>query len=650
MRDLSGNAKAFLEAGGYQLRRSAAGFIDMERSSESELSDSRQRVLVWDEAALKNADAGSKGREAGLLKSIEDSMGEAEDAEGFLLVQNKTGLSQNFMTEAKRLLGTSGGIRAPIEFFDSCYKVDDAEARRARTAIGNLLETADRQERVAQPFSLRTCINSDQAEPVKGDLVEYLETALIEPEQGPRLRIIEGHAGSGKTVALTALFRSAYREFIEAKKSRHDRRRPIVFLPEHLRGGKIGYVDDVIAAVTGSEVAGVVEPEQFKWLLMNGYAVWMFDGLDEFYSGSHEFFTFIEKALTAPGSKAQFIISTRDSLFQSSEGLRTCVERLSKKENIVEIYQLLPWNKNAWRSLAWLELEHGRDGGENSERVIAFVSALEKSRELAQLATLPFYCNLLLQQFKTDSTLPEDEFDALESMVNKIIDREQGKDIFRWQDYLDLDMLSKAIEEEAQKLGLPTTASTDARTVVAHLLDVEGRDILMDIVGSIAHTHRRTSIAGAAGEGLPVEDVRTLKYFGELPVNLDQDVLGRLRTAIVQFAFFTRGRELGTIDFTHEIVADFLAARYAISLLKRDLLEPEADAGQGSDKESLTCKRAVLNALGTAELQPNSLYFRYLAREIEREPEIAALVQSMHQVHKEDTGSAGAEQGTRAYG
>ena len=649
MRELSGIARAFLEAGGYRLRRSEPGFVDMERTDTSG-ADDRNRILVWDDSRFRTTEKLSENTEKEYLESIKERVGESSDAEGFLLVQKKSGLSQNFLTEAKRLLGSNGGIRAPVEFFDSCYKVDDAEARRARTAIGDLLVTADAQERVAQPFSLRGDVAADTAKPIKGDLVEHLETALIEPDQGSKLRIIEGHAGSGKTVALTALFRSAYREFIEAKKSRHDRRRPIVFLPEHLRGGKIGYVDDVITAVTSSEVAGVVKPEQFKWLLMNGYSLWMFDGLDEFYSGSNEFFSFIQEALTAPDSKAQFVISTRDSLFQSSEGLRNCVERLVEKGQNVEIYQLQPWDKNSWRSLAWLELEHGRDGGENSNRVIAFVSALEKSKELAQLATLPFYCSLLLQQYKTDKTLPADEFDALESMVNKIIDREQDKDIFRWQDYLDLDMLSKAIEEEAQKLGLPKTASSDARTVVAHLLDVEGRDILMDIVGSIAHSHRRTSAAGAAGKGLPVDDVRTLRCFGEFPVNLDEDVLRRLRTAVVQFAFFTRGKEPGTIDFTHQIVADFLAARYAISLLKRDLIERDKAGETQSGEENLNNKQAVLNALGTADLQPDSLYFRYLAREIEREPDIAALVQSMHHVQRQDLDAAEALSAGRAVG
>ncbi len=631
MRNLLGKAQAFLEAGGYRLRRSDPGYVDMEREDAADLPSGRRRVLVWDEGALRSTDESSPDKETKILETIKQRMGEAPGAEGFLLIEKKSGLSQRFVSDAKQHLGAEGGIRAPIEFFDACYKVDDAEARRARTAIGDLLVKGDTQDRIAQPFSLRDTVDPKDARPVKGDLVEYLETALIEPEQGPKLRIIEGHAGSGKTVALTALFRSAYREFIEAKKSRHERRRPIVFLPEHLRGGKIGYVDDVIEAVTGSEVAGVVSPEQFKWLLTNGYSIWMFDGLDEFYSGSQEFFTFIEDALTTPGSKAQFVISTRDSLFQSSEGLRNCVERLAAKGQSAEIYQLQPWDKNSWRSLAWLELEHGRDGGENSERVLAFVSALEKSKELAQLASLPFYCSLLLQRYKSDSTLPEDEFDALESMVNKIIDREQGKDIFRWQDYLDIDVLSKAIEDEAKKLGLPNTASSDARAVVAHLLDVEGREILIDIIGSIAHSHRRTSATGGLGEGLPVDDVRGLKYFGEMPVNLDPDVLKRLRMAVVQFAFFTRGREPGTIDFTHEIVADFLAARYAISLLKRDLIETNNDGDAAAEKRNESFKHAVLNALGTADLQPDSLYFRYLAREIEREPKIAELVQAMHQ-------------------
>jgi hypothetical protein len=454
------------------------------------------------------------------------------------------------------------------------------------------------------------------------DLVEHLERAIAGDGQAPKLRIIEGSAGSGKTVAFNALVASLYRQFIDAKRARRECRRPIVFLPGHLRGKKIGYVDDVIAAVAQTDVAEVTALEQFKWLLQNGHALWMFDGLDEFYDGRSDFFSFIDQALSAPDSNAQFIICTRDSLLSSNKPLADFLERRLAKGSEVEVYDLAPWSRDAWRELAWLELQGTPPKGNDPERVRSFVSALEKSDDMAALAGLPFYCSVLLERFKKDDTLPKDEFDALDFLVDRMIDREHGKDIFRWRDYVDLDHLSRTLEEEILRRGLPVPAGLDARQLVGRLLDAEGRDILFELIGSIAHGQRRGSGGGEDSDGMLADDLRQLSGLSHVSINLNAEVVRRLQTVIVQFAFFGPGRKAGCVDFTHDITADYLAARYAVTVLSRELL------GNGHDPDPQALRRAMQKAVGGREIVPHSLFCRSLAREIQRHERLDRLFRS----------------------
>ena len=104
-------------------------------------------------------------------------------------------------------------------------------------------------------------------------------------------------------------------------------------------------------------MAQAVEPEQLRWLLKQGFAVWMFDGLDEFYADEkNDFLPFLEAELADPDSQAQILICARDSLLSSSERVRGFIERQLARGGAVEIYELAPWGADAWAEIAWLEL------------------------------------------------------------------------------------------------------------------------------------------------------------------------------------------------------------------------------------------------------------------------------------------------------
>ncbi len=626
MLQLIDRARDYLLAGGYSVRRSHPGFLDLERATPTNCD----RILLWsddtgagDEPAHTQASGQDQdAREAALQESFEREMRQAPGATGLYLVDRRLGLSQQFISAAKGLLGEDGGIRTPIEFFDSAYKVDALEGRRARSALSDLLAKEQRTRRVQQSFFIRNGLKPEERRSEAGDLASYLQQAIQEP--GPKLRIIEGSAGCGKTFAFNALVASLHRDFIEAKRARQCGRRPIVFLPGHLRASDVGYVDDVIAAVMETDAAEAVSADQFRWLLHHGHAVWLFDGLDEFYAGNNDFFSFLGEALSARGSEAQFLLCTRDSLLSSNEALRSFVDERLAAGSDVEIYELAPWNGNSWIELARLELESRGLGSARAELPAQFRASLERSPELADLAQLPFYCRILFELFLERETLDVDQFAVIQFLVDRMVDREQEKNIFRWQDFVDVESLAAVVEQEVAKHGLEVPPGFDARGLLEQLLAEEGRDILIELIGSIAYRKCRLANGADARDGVSAGEIEQQTMLSNMPFTIGSEVAGRLRRVLTHFALFSPGTNAGFIDFTHPILAEYLAARQAFKVLQREILSFKDINGSedGDPLEAGVVERAMSRAVGTTSFRPDSLFGRAFAREIRRDPEL----------------------------
>jgi hypothetical protein len=644
--DLHSLARSYLQAGGYQIGREAYGFLDLTHPEPSRGQPAR--LLVWsDDSTLTASRALTASertdrdkREQALLAAFKTEMSAAPGAVGFYLVPRRLGQSTEFASRAGALLRSpAGGVRVPIQFFDTPYKREQTgeagtRSRKARSAVDDLLGQVAKVRRVAQPFLIRRGLGPNDCVPVEGDLVEHLETTLMDPG-AIRLRFIDGSAGSGKTVAFNALLDSSIKEFRAAKAEQLQRRRPIAFLPDHIRGEAIGYVDDVIDAAVEADMAQTVEPEQLRWLLSRGFATWMFDGLDEFYAGDNDFFKFLEDELADPNSQAQFLICARDSLLSSSDAMRAFIERQLQRGGRIEIYALAPWDAKRWAQMAWLELENGRKGAEGSARVRQFVSALEGSATLADLAKLPFYCAVMLETFKAQKKMPKDEFELLQSIVDRMVEREHGKDIFRWEDFVDIDALSESIDDLAvdQKVAASDTANT--RAILAEVLDGEGRSALFELIEALAHDYRRNPDAATAANGLGLEDLRNFYGRTYAASNLGDPEVSRLVTVLVQFAFFGQGRRAGSIDFTHHILADYLAARYAARLLRGAVAQDEQAGASGRRASLSDVTRRVSTfrqAIGTAPLVAGSTFHRYLAQEMQRDAKLGSFVQGMRGV------------------
>jgi hypothetical protein len=257
--DLHSLARGYLLAGGYRVRRESTHFLDLARA---EARGRPARLMVWSQEAALAASgeltpaerSAREKREAALLAAFDGELAAAPEAVGVYLVPRRLGLSADFVSKAGALLrAPAGGVRVPVEFFDTPYRRRQsgearARSRKARSVVGDLLEEAGKLRRAAQPFLLRHGLGPGDCVAAKGDLVEHLQTELMDPAPRVRLRFIDGSAGSGKTVAFNALFRFLDEEFEAAKRERVQRRRPVAFLPQHIRDEAVGYTDDVLDA------------------------------------------------------------------------------------------------------------------------------------------------------------------------------------------------------------------------------------------------------------------------------------------------------------------------------------------------------------------------------------------------------------------
>jgi hypothetical protein len=669
---LGTHAREFLLAGGFAISREAPGFLEATRSVEGRPAE---RLLVWiDERRLPPTDslgaAEKQAREADeqqRLAAIARELKAAPGARGQMLVAGRQGYSQRFTTEVPRLLG-EGSFRVPVQFFDAAYAQDQATGKRVRAGVfGNLLARAEAEgpRRIAQPFVLRNSLDGAGGTP-GGDLVEHLETALADPPDAPRLFVIDGHAGGGKSFAFNQLVAKLYREFTAAKQAMVPRSRPIPFLPDYLRGADaVGYVRELVRAVAQTEMGGVVPADQLNWLARNGYATWMFDGLDEFYDGSEDFFPFLASLLGEPGSRAQVLICTRDSLLSSSARMRAFLQD-ERVAPALQICELQPWGPKAWRNIAELELESGRKGP--SPKVDAFLATVEASPSIAEVAALPFYCTILIdhakrhgallpaapsglrgamrQLLRSDGTPLKDDLDVLELLVEKMFDREHDKAIFRWRDFVDagtLDDEARLKEAIGDAADGPDAAAAqaildevlhakDGASPLAQALDEAGRRNLVDLIGSVAWARRRRGVGGE-----PASDELT-GAFDQTFADPDPDAAGsKLERVLVQFAFFGAGRNPGAIDFSHPILADYLAGKHAA-----DMLNGLADSYAAGGMRPEAIDVGIRTAIGTTELPAGSVFERAIAREARRESRLAAMLEDARDRGKLAEPAAGA--------
>ena len=495
----------------------------------------KENMLVWLPRTMKNQSQ---------LDEIDDTFSSPQyrNARRCILVPTTAGLTRDFRRDAQ-LLGSQ--ILVPVQFFDTPFKIE--EAPNAASVIASLRDQA-KEHRVPQPYAM-------EGQPGGDDLLPVLHKKFTRPLESS-LRIVVGPAGSGKSQLFSSLFGRLYDDFLEGKKRQRTTPRPIPLLPEHLKGRHTIRTNDLIDAFLRTDVASPVRQETLEWMLVNGFCTWLFDGLDELYSSDDRFFDYVLDLLTRPNTKAQILICARNSLLTTNDALAQFIQEYQQAvDSPVEVYRLKEWENDSKRKLTWLRLKKRlpKGGESDTEDVAGFMNYISKVQPLKQISKTPYYCNLLLDEYQIGTRRPfEDEFSVLQHAVNGIVKREIDKGL------ISLNHFGQ-----------------------------NGQD-LYDWLETAALEAYRSNYEGLLKEELE-EYARVV-----IQSDLEQEEIESIVTSLIQFPLFIQGKRHGTISFQHELMAEYLAAKYIVAALRKNTAKA---VGTIEDKanfaESLTCRYFV---------------------------------------------------------
>ena len=501
----------------------SAGFKILEDRSEHLIADKlsfgseRDTRLIWVAPSGKRPN----DYEFKLQNSISSVRLNYPDAKAFVLASSREGFSRDLLHRLKLFRVK---FLVTIWFFDAPFKAE--EAPKTVSAIADLRSLAASQKRVHQPFSFDTGDKKVQQEKFSNDLFSQLRHELAKSEN-PTIRIIVGRAGIGKSFLFRTLFDRLYGDFLSAKKEQRTQPRPIPLLPEHLKATNVLRTEALIDNFLRTDVAVPIGGETFKWLVVNGFATWLLDGLDELYAGDPGFFEYLLDLITTPGSKAQVTIWCRDSVLTTSDAFSE-FQDLCSGGDILKIYRLSEWERPYKRHFVWLKLKARLPKAEEQdpEDIHQLLTTLESNETLKSLSKLPFYCDLLVQHNQSGELQSfTDDVSLLNRIIDKMIHREVEKGLFD-MNYFDTSGLDEWLEQIA----------------VDYIEDQRYADI----------------------------DSNQAIEYGQIVLrpDLDEQIRHHMITSLLQFPLFRSGEQTGRITFAHDLIAETLAARAYLKILR----------------------------------------------------------------------------------
>lgn len=542
MKDLCSLAKNYLESEGYRIIDEDTHGLVLDKLV---FGLDRDTVLLWTLPVGQDISS----YEPILRAQISKWRANYPDAKAYVLAHSRGGFSRDMF---QTLADNRVKFLVPIWFFDTAFRHEETGKV---SVITDIRTQAESERRVPQPFSMEQLAGQAQAE----DIFSHIFKAIAPPER-PVVRLVVGRAGMGKSYLFRALFARLYEDFLEAKAKHGARPRPIPFTPEHMRGTYALRTEALIDNFLKSDVASPVTRETFEWLLVNGFSTWLFDGLDELYAGDQTFFDYILDLLTRTDSLANITILCRDSLITTSSAFAEFSD-LCTGSTLFEIYRLEDWDRKAKRHLAWLHLEgsHPPHDEPDTGKVSAFMTEVDRSQAVRALSCLPFYCDTLLDLFqKGQRTEFSDDVALLNYVIDQMIQRETDKGLLDVRLFEDggleqwLELMAVTYIEESRHAGITRDYASEYGQLV-------------------------------------------------LRPGLDEDSQNHIITTLLQFPLFQAGSEIGLLSFTHELIAQTLAARVYLT----DLMKNPAEAGRRlsrTDLEDPVILRFMAKRMGHSEL------------------------------------------------
>ncbi len=574
-------------------------------------------------------------QQKGILEACSIARQQHKADEAYVVVESGKGISNAFRSQ---LAKTGFTLNGPIEFFDRFYKVETRLAGANRDPL-KAFAAVNRhliEQRVPQAYERIGLDGKALGGGGEADLFSELGKALDGFPDKPGVHLVVGQAGGGKSILFNALYARLFDRF-QVFKRRHTGGmfpRPIFFLPEALRRSRHYSFDQLMDALFETVGAEPVSRGYMDWLHINGHALLMFDGMDEFFARQSDLFDVLTENLLASGSRAQVVICARDSLLGTNKRLVDFLANIttSKGPDAVKAYRLKPWDAAARGALAYLELDRRMPSAREAEvakQVEAFEAELAKSPALEELAGTPFYCKLLLDEFVEGGgqPLPDDDLVLLDRAVMALLERERIKlsareqenvlesakpqtefdeDLaFPFDDFLQDDqILTLEKLRDRANLGQMTQDAVQKAGAFRSELGMQG---MIDLLAAAAHAFRRNQAMKVAGKGLAVETLKQLFQAHRGHAELSEDERFRAMLILQQVALFTLGPQRDTVDFTHEFLADYLAARHAAVILRNDA-------------------SAIAAAVGDVHVAATPVFERTLAREFNDDPDLVQAV------------------------
>jgi hypothetical protein len=177
--------------------------------------------------------------------------------------------------------------------------------------------------------------------------------------------------------------------------------------------------------------------------------------------------------------------------------------------------------------------------------------------------------------------------------------------------------------ENAEIVASAALANETRQKIIEKVLDEAGRANLRHLLGMVAH--RRVRHADTAIE---IADLREAIGPAFVAGIENDDESARILLSVVQFAFFGAGARSGTVDFTHPILAEHMAAGYALHLLRAAATRLIEARSQSAMTQLGIAKSAIRQALGSEKLVEGSVFCRALARGVATDTGISGLLEA----------------------
>lgn len=519
MENLPDLVRGYLEAEGYAVSdRGRELLSDLLVGRREAMAGEQEYVFAWVLPDLSDEDIST--REGPYLRRFQEAREEHPGAAQYFIAPTRQGLSREFTTGARRWHGVQ--FRVPVQFFDTDFKWD--RDRNAASATSQLVtrHASRATTRVAQPYEIRQAPNpTDGGE----DLLTVLHQELRRPvgqDNRPNIHVVVGPAGMGKSVLFESLYASLHTDFMSAKDAQRLSVRPFALLPEHINDASAPTVRSLLDGFLSTEMTRPLRRAVFEWMMVNGMGVWLLDGLDEILERDNQFFDeYLMELMTKPFgiTLPSILICVRDSLFATHRGLRDFCEEY--RDHAV-VYELSKWQRPS-------KVEFARRRLRDQIDALSFVERLQRVPALDELASTPYYCELLTQEYPA---------------------------IGSGRDYTEQSILERAL-----------TGIVKREREEKNLLDITGADDVDDRLREFIRSCAAESLSEGF-RGIPVDDVRE-NAEASLPTLSNEEDIEKYVTQMSQMPVFAQG-EYGRLRFAQEPLEHYLVSDYLIKAFNRN--------------------------------------------------------------------------------